>query len=295
MRVLMLDPSLFTLPYDRALCAGLTAAGCQVSLVGRPLRPLESSSASAPLPLVAHFYRCAEAIGTRRAGRRVQALIKSVEHLVGLARLPALCDRLQPDVIHVQWLALPLFDRRLLPLLRRRAALVMTVHNSVPFHGAAASRLQLWGADVLHDRFDRLIAHTPTTRQHLIAQGIDPHRIVMVAHGLLPLGGREDTGPASDDGLCRVLFFGEIKPYKGLQILLEAIAALPPATRAKLRLHVTGRPRMEMAPLIQFCHAHGFAEQVMWDLRFIREPEIAGLFAACDVVALPWRWAPARP
>jgi glycosyltransferase involved in cell wall biosynthesis len=164
----------------------------------------------------------------------------------------------------------------------------MTVHNSVPFHGAAASRLQLLGAGALHDRFDRLIAHTPTTRQHLLDEGIDPRRIAIVPHGLLPLAEARSAPHAPDDGLCRVLFFGEIKPYKGLRLLLDAIAGLPDATRVKLRLHVAGRPRMEMAPLIALCHERGFADQVTWDLNFIRDAAIPGLFAACDVVALPY-------
>jgi glycosyltransferase involved in cell wall biosynthesis len=286
-RVMLLDPSLFTLPYDRALCGGLAAAGCAVTLVGRALRPAERGAADAQLPLLPHFYRWTEARPTRSS--RLHKLAKSAEHVVDMTRLPALCDRLQPDVIHVQWLALPLLDRHFLAALRRRAPLVMTVHNSVPFHGAAASRLQLLGAGSLHDRFDHLIAHTPTTRQHLLDDGIDPRRIAMVPHGLLALDTVASAdAPRADDALCRVLFFGEIKPYKGLGLLIDAIADLPPAIRAKLRLHVAGRPRMEMAPLIQACEARGFADQVSWDLRYIGDDAIAGLFAACDVVALPY-------
>jgi glycosyltransferase involved in cell wall biosynthesis len=287
-RVLMLDPSLFTLPYDRALCAGLATSGCQVHLVGRRLRAFERSPADAALPLMPHFYRLAERASGRLAGGRLQRLVKSVEHVLDMVRVPALCDRLRPDVIHVQWLALPMIDRRILPALRRRAPLILTVHNSVPFHGAAASRLQMVGAESLYDQFDQLIAHTPTTRRHLLDQGVDARRIASVAHGLLPLADEAGAQTRADDGLCRVLFFGELKPYKGLRLLIEAIAALPPATRAKVRLQVAGRPRMELAPLVQLCHEHGFAEQVTWDLRFIRDAEIARLFGTCDVVALPY-------
>ena len=37
-RVALVDPSLFTLPYDAALAAALAAEGADVSLWGRPLR-----------------------------------------------------------------------------------------------------------------------------------------------------------------------------------------------------------------------------------------------------------------
>jgi glycosyltransferase involved in cell wall biosynthesis len=287
MRVLMLDPSLFTLPYDRALCHGLAAAGCGVSLVGRPLRPAERGSpANHDLPLVAHFYRCSESrlVQASRLGR----LAKSVEHLVDMARLPGLCGRLRPDVIHVQWLPLPALDRHFLGGLRRLAPLVMTVHNSVPFHGAAGSRLQLMAADGHYDAFDALIAHTPTTRHHLVGRGADPARITIVPHGVLPMAPATAPAATPDVARCRVLFFGEIKPYKGLELLLEAIAALPAGPRDRVSLHVAGRPRMDMAPLQALAEARGIAAQVTWDLRFIADHEIGGVFAGADVVALPY-------
>src|SRR5258708_4442414 len=98
MRVLMLDPSLFTLPYDRALCGGLADAGCDISLVGRPLRPLEPPAFGDHLTLLPHFYRVTERIAVLRP---LHKLAKATEHMIDMMQLPTLCDRLQPDVIHV--------------------------------------------------------------------------------------------------------------------------------------------------------------------------------------------------
>ncbi len=289
MRVMMLDPSLFTLPYDRALCDGLAAAGCGVWLVGRALRPIERTPANYDLPLVPHFYRLSE--GRAVAGSRLlQRPLKSAEHVVDMLRLGTLAERLRPDVIHIQWLPLPVLDRHFLAGLRRAAPLIMTVHNSVPFHGAAASRVQLMAADEGFDAFDALIAHTATTRHHLVARGVDPGRIAIVPHGLLPLGNRSAgaSTAANETGPCRLLFFGEIKPYKGLALLLEALGQLPPAQRARVSLKVAGRPRMAMEPLYQLARAGGIAEQVTWDLRFISDDDVPRLFGECDVVALPY-------
>ena len=58
-----------------------------------------------------------------------------------MARLVAECEAQKPDVIHFQWLPVPLIDRRYLSQLRRIAPLVLTLHNTTSFHGSLAQRL----------------------------------------------------------------------------------------------------------------------------------------------------------
>ena len=52
--VRIVDPSLFTLPYDEALVAALRAEGCPAVLHTRELRPGETPPA---VPFEARFYR----------------------------------------------------------------------------------------------------------------------------------------------------------------------------------------------------------------------------------------------
>ena len=54
MRIAMIDPSLFTLPYDLKLAEGLQEGGHAVDLFGKAVPPEEVADAT--VPLRPHFY-----------------------------------------------------------------------------------------------------------------------------------------------------------------------------------------------------------------------------------------------
>jgi glycosyltransferase involved in cell wall biosynthesis len=85
------------------------------------------------------------------------------------------------------------------------------------------------------------------------------------------------------------VLFGEIKPYKGLDILIEAVAALAAPVRRQLRVVVAGRPRMDIAPLASRIDVLGLGEQFELRLRRLTEEEMATLFAEADGFVFPYR------
>src|SRR4051794_9422768 len=104
MRVLMLDPSTFSLPYDTALAAALGKHSHAVTVVGRPLRPGEWGDGQI-FDYEAEFYRRSEKV---LGNPRMRTLAKMGEHLVDVARMIRRVQAERPDVVHVQWLVLPL-------------------------------------------------------------------------------------------------------------------------------------------------------------------------------------------
>jgi glycosyltransferase involved in cell wall biosynthesis len=86
-----------------------------------------------------------------------------------------------------------------------------------------------------------------------------------------------------------MVLFGELKPYKGLDILVEAVAALPLPLRRQLRVIVAGRPRMDIAPLVSRIAALGLGGQFELRLRRLSEEEMAALFAEADGFVFPYR------
>ena len=71
--------------------------------------------------------------------------------------------RAKPDVLHLQWLALPQADVRL----RFRAPAVFTAHDLLPRR--TASRRDLWRR--LLAKFDRVVVHTERGRETLGGAG----------------------------------------------------------------------------------------------------------------------------
>lgn len=286
MRVAMIDPSLFTLPYDTALAAGLQAEGHQVVLHGRAPGPDDNATDGAPL--LASFYRVAGAPALARLPHALRLGIKGLDHAWSMQALVRRLRRERPDVIHFQWLPLPVVDRRFLKRLRAIAPLVLTVHDTNPFNGNPAGRLQRVGAHAAFADFDRLIVHTEQGRSRLLAHGEATDRVTVMPHGLL---GRASADAADDamQGEITFLLFGKIKPYKGADLLIEAFARMEPALRSQARLRIIGKPYMDLEPLHRLAQRSGVADRVTIEPRFVGDAEVGGIFAPGVVASFPYR------
>jgi len=296
-RVLVVDPSLFTLPYDRAYCRALAEGRAEVTLVGRPLRAYEQSLAGEPFAFADLFYRGTgkQEIGwqTSRLGR----LRKGVEHVLGLRALAALAAEQAPDIVHFQWLMLPFLDRLALQRLRRRSALVLTVHNAeLTTHSTSAvvgrlgALLQGVGRQGAVLGFDHYVAHTTKTLAQLEAIGIPGNRILLRSHPPLALEAATPSPPpvTAAAGRHEILFFGQIKPYKGVDVLIEAGLILA-ASRRDFRITIAGRPFQPMAALRARIEAAGAADLFRFDLDYLPDARLAAYLAEAAVVVFPYR------
>lgn len=192
------------------------------------------------------------------------------------------------DVLHVHWpenllrhrsrprraLRTVLFGLLLLRVLVLRPVVVRTVHNVTPHEGERpVERLLLAGLDRLVTWHVRLNEETPL-RPGAAAVTI-PH-----GHYRAELG---DAAPAGDGST--LLFFGYLRPYKGVDALLGAFAG---TTDPALRLVVAGEPASgEMRALVQDAAAGD--SRVTGRLGFTPDAELAGLVRASAVVVLPYR------
>jgi glycosyltransferase involved in cell wall biosynthesis len=288
MQVLMLDPSAFTPPYDHHLCRGLTTVGCDLTLY-TTRADYYGWDGDTTYDRVEFFYRHSNALYGDRDGLPGQTVIKGLEHLADMTRFVREARARNPDVVHVQWAPVPVVDRWFLRALARVAPLVFTVHDTTPFHGASTSRLQLLGAEAVYDAADRLIVHTGTSREKLVELGVSPDDISVVPHGILEYPTAiAANGENREKNDRTILFFGTIKPYKNVDTLLEAFAALPVETRATTELHVAGNPKMDIESLRRRAVDLGIQSSVHWDLRFVPDVEVSALFNTADLVAFPY-------
>ncbi len=125
--------------------------------------------------------------------------------------------------------------------------------------------------------------------------GLDPAAVHVIPHGPLDYLPRiPDRAPlpaefaAADPDVPVVLFFGLLRPYKGIDTLLEAFAQLDPDGAAgKAELWIAGMPRMPIEPLQEL--ARKAPGTVRWLPRFVTDAEIPALMERADVLALPYR------
>lgn len=256
--MVLVDPAAFTPPYDDALAAALARAGAEVELVTAPFRfgatprPVGYRRSELFYPLSSRLFR----------GSRLRLPLKAIEHPAGMLQL----RRRTADVFHLQWLALPELDGRLLP---RHVPTVFTAHDLLPRRTAAKRALWLG----LLGRFARVVVHSQRGRQTLAGLGVSEERLRVVPHPVFP-----SDPPRADDGHT-VLCLGVIRPYKGLA---DGVAAVRQVEGA--RLLVAGDPRLPIEPLRT---AAGPAAE--WRLGYLSEAEVDRALGEATVALFPYR------
>lgn len=287
MKAVMVDPSLFTGRYDDCLCGALAERGHDVTLLGRPLRETDAIVPDG-YHYAPRFFRVGErlrgALGEGRFARAVKAVDYAVDCQIG--SLAALAG----DVAHFQWLPFAMADRWLLGRLARRTALVHTVHNTRPYHGDRAAIAQARGYLTLLPLFDALIVHGERTAEALLAQGVDRSRIHLVPHPPMQLAAARpaDLAALSASAAPRILFFGTIRPYKGLDLLLQACLTLW-REGLDFELAIVGKPFMPVEPFLGAVHGGGFGHRLITDLAFVTEQRLDAHLRAADILAFPYR------
>jgi glycosyltransferase involved in cell wall biosynthesis len=274
MRVQMLDPSAFTPPYDHALCAALARSGAEVELI-------TSRFLYGPVPrehtyaVSERFYRRTAARGLGGRGRRA---LKLAEHLPDMVRLRS--HLRSADVVHWQWLTVPWLDLGLAP---RRAPRAYTVHYPLP-----EGRLGVVRERALLGGMDAVIIHSEAGARRLRDEvGLDPERVHVVPHGAFDYLTRlDDERPLPDELAAAegpvILCFGLIRPYKGIDVLIEACRDLE-----GVELWIVGMARMPVEPLREL--ASRCRATVRLVPRFVTDPEIPAFFRRADLVVLPYR------
>jgi len=271
----IVDPSAYTPPYDHALCTALAAAGARVELY-------TSRFAYGPAPEPEGyerrelFYRAAR-LAHGACGRRLLKLIEHVPDMVAYRRAARAAE-----VVHFQWLTVQHLDGHLLPPRRsaggERRPLLLTAHDILPREPLPGQRE---AQRRLYDRFDAIVVHSAHGRARLIDElGLDPGTVHVIPHGALPpLSPPSGAIPFPETERPVVLFFGLLRPYKGLDLLLEAFSGI-----ADAELWIAGMPRFDISAL-----RAGAASNVHFRTSFIGEEELSSLFARADLIVLPYR------
>ncbi len=262
MRVQLIDPSADVLPYDHALAAALARRGTQVELVTSHF-----VHGPAPAPdgyeVSESFYRLATRFGARRA--RLRRALKAAEHLPGTLRLRHRAGG--ADLQHWQWIWLEAVSARLLP---RGRPQVLTMHNVIRRERPARKLAERMDATIVHTRRGaELLGGGP--RVHVIPHGAFEHLTRQPDERPLAAELAAVEGPV-------VLCFGVVRPYKGVDVLVEAFRRVDGA-----ELWVVGRP------LGVSLEALGAPANVRFVPRYVSDAELPAFFRRADLLVLPHR------
>lgn len=276
--------------YTAGLCEALGRSGWEVELVtarDHRFEPMPGVTAHRVFPYV----RGRTALGRAVRRARLSKPVNGLTHLAAnapLLRLARSCD-----VVHVQggeWPPLGALQALLVAAARR--PLVWTPHNTFDRGERAHSRsrdltARLAAGVVVHAEHDRAAMPPPIAAKAVVI----PHG----EYGGLARRGAPDADPdaaraaiGAAPGELVVLLFGQLRSDKGVVDLLEAAAAVE-----GVRVVLAGEDKGALGEARALLDDPRLAGRVTIESGFVPQERVGPLFAAADVVALPYRQASA--
>lgn len=235
------------------------------------------------------------------SARRLRRGWRAIRYAWVWHRLTGRLIRERPDVILFSVIRFPFQVVFLRRLRRHGIRLAQVCHEFEPrergrWSRAATRRLSL----AVYRSFDLILVHGSSLRRRFLeSYPVPPERVRAIPHGneslflhLADPGGdlRTRYGLPPDEPVA--LFFGGLRPSKGISDLIDAFAAMPTGTPG--RLLVVGHPAgVEGDDVVSKARAAGIADRVVVDARYLPLAEVGPLLRTCSLVALPYRSATA--
>jgi glycosyltransferase involved in cell wall biosynthesis len=279
MRIALIDPLGYTTPYDDRLAWALAHLGHDVHLLTAPFL-LDEPPTPDGYVREELFVPLASRLLQKRPRARARRVLKGIEYLPSVRRLLRRVQTLEPDVTHVQWLVRPELDLRWLRALASRGPTIFTAHNAFPRRQRA---LPAWKETL--QTVSRIVVHSQQTLASLVGFGVERERIVVIPHPVFEVAPDVRVEPPSGRTM---LFFGLIRGYKGLDLLVSALPRVLERV-PDARLVVAGDPIEPVEPVRALAATLGVERAIEWRLRFIPDNEVAPLVASAAFIVLPYR------
>lgn len=210
------------------------------------------------------------------------------------------------DILHIHWphpflisinrgitvLKSSIFISELIILKLLGIKIVWTVHN-IASHEANFRSLELFFTKLLTRLCNRIIVHTPFAKNEVInTYGVESSLITVIPHGnyinyyenvIDKAQARKQLQISIEDLVF--LYFGRIKPYKGVPELINAFKKL---NYSQVKLLIAGKPlNNEIASnIVEKCNGDRRIKAIF---KLIPDNELQIYMNAADVVVLPYR------
>jgi D-inositol-3-phosphate glycosyltransferase len=219
-------------------------------------------------------------------------------------RLISYASRPGTKILHILWNnKFELFDRTLLMMYYKMLGkkIVLTAHNVN--QARRDSNDSLLNRVTLRTQYrltDHIFVHTQRAKSELVKEfGVRERNITVIPFGINNAVPRTDLSPA--DAKQRlgikstekvILFFGRMRPYKGLEHLLAAYQELE-VRHSDFRLIVAGEPMKGseeyLDEVLRTIHRIDSRERIITKIQFIPDEETELYLKAADVLVLPYK------
>jgi len=291
--------SLFTGCQDRPYAFGLSmsvlANGTSVDFIG-------GEEVDSPELHTTPGVRFLNLRGTQRPGMSAASKIFSL--LRYYMRILRYALSAKPKIFHILWNnRFEYFDRTLLTLYFKLLGkkVVLTAHNvNAGRRDQTDSFLNRLTLRIQYHLANHIFVHTRKMKDELVTEfGVEPENVTVITHPVIdafpdspvvPEQARKQLGLRPEEKT--ILFFGNIRPYKGLEYLIPALARLVKRDPS-YRLIIAGQRKKGadeyLDGILARIQSENLADSVLLKVGYIPEEEAEIYFKAADVIALPYK------
>jgi glycosyltransferase involved in cell wall biosynthesis len=284
-------------PYAFGLAMALISEGVHLDVIGSEETDSPELHATPNLSF----------LNFRGSGTSKASLAKKLwKLLIYYAKLLRYVARPRPTVLHVLWNnKIEFFDRTILMLYYKAMGkrIVLTAHNvNAGQRDGNDSFLNRLTLKIQYKLTDHIFVHTERMKVELLQDfGVAERVVTVIPFGinnsvpdtdLSPAQARRRLGIAPDEKV--VLFFGRIRPYKGLEYLVEAFQQIV-AKGGNYRLLIVGEPRGIKKEVLQYwanvqqrIECGCARSRITQRIEFVPDSETEVFFKAADISVLPY-------
>lgn len=228
--------------------------------------------------------------------RPLRRMGRIVEYALNSSYLSAMLGRRPPDIVHMQWLPLLSWTTwdlgAIAAIQRHHIPVIYTIHNYMPHEKSPRHRERYLRA---YKMVDHLMVHTLADRDQLLRDFGSTERVSVIPQGPVfteqppPSRAQARAALGLSDGEFVFLMLGVIRPYKGIDHAVEALAEVGKKQRCRL---VVAGPMLDteyLQAVKKRAMELDIGDRIDWHLGYVHSSQVGMFHAAADVVLFPYR------
>ncbi|MGM0608960.1 MAG: glycosyltransferase [Candidatus Muiribacteriota bacterium] len=203
------------------------------------------------------------------------------------------------DIFHVQWWSLPIFPIVFVMVFLaklKKIPVVITVHNVSPHE---KSNLFILAGKIIFYFCDSFIVHSENNKKTLSKiYNIKTKNINVIPHGPLDVFKGRDYNEQKEKKYFKqkynisetekvILFFGAIRDYKNLELILNSLSYV--LEKLNVKLVIAGSLWESFDKYEEIIKKFNLTDNVVKVLEYIPTNEVSKFFAASDLVLIPYK------
>jgi D-inositol-3-phosphate glycosyltransferase len=282
----------FDKPYAFGLATALAKKGIALDVIGNSYVDSPEMHTTPKLTFKSLYW---EPLKEKGAAGKMLEVLRFYADLIKYSAAGA------PKIFHLLWNnKFPFFDRTILMLYYKALGkkIVFTAHNvNAGKRDGNDSALNRLGLKIQYKLADHIFVHTEKMKEELFSDfSVPARRVTVIPFGINNSVPDTDLTPAEarrrlglKDGERTILFFGGVRPYKGLEYLVDAFNQLGPGN---YKLLIAGEAKkgteQYMDKIQQAIAKAGTGANIIQKLEYVPDEDAELYFKASDVCVLPY-------